>query len=79
MLRLLIAMALIFAGLWFYLKDGQEKQVAGEQQREMIETAAAAAKATEDVAAQMAQQSDAIRDATQAAAQGATATEPEQP
>lgn len=62
MLRLLIAMALIFAGLWFYLKDGQEKQVAGEQQKEMIDTAAAAAKATEDMAAQMARQTDAIRD-----------------
>lgn len=67
MLRLLIAMALVFAALWFYLKDGQEKQVAGEQQKEMIDTAQAAVQATEDVAAEMAKQSDAIRDEIQGA------------
>lgn len=62
MLRLLIAILLIGAALWFYLKDGREQQVAGEQQKEMIDTAKQAAEMTEQVGAEMAKQSDAIRD-----------------
>ncbi len=66
MLRILISFALIGAALWFYFKDGREQQVAGEQQKEMIDTAKAAKAMTEQVSAQMAAQSDAIRDATMA-------------
>lgn len=62
MLRLLIAILLIGAAVWFYLKDGREQQVAGEQQKEMIDTAKQAAEMTEQVSAEMAKQSDAIRD-----------------
>lgn len=62
MLRLLIAFLLIGAALWFYLKDGRQQQVAGEQQKEMIDTAKQAAEMTEQVSAEMAKQSDAIRD-----------------
>lgn len=62
MIRILIAFALVAAALWFYFKDGRQQQVAGEQQKEMIETAKAAKEMTEHVSAQMAAQSDAIRD-----------------
>lgn len=62
MLRLLLAFALVGLGLWFYLKDGREQQVAGAQQKEMIDTAQAAKEMTENVSAEMAKQSDEIRD-----------------
>ncbi|MFZ5756664.1 MAG: hypothetical protein ACOY3X_07150 [Pseudomonadota bacterium] len=68
MLRILLGMALIFGALWFYLKAGSESQVAGEQQKKMIDSAQEAVQATEEAAALMARQADAARDAAGEAA-----------
>ncbi|MFZ5723223.1 MAG: hypothetical protein ACOY33_06125 [Pseudomonadota bacterium] len=62
MLRMLIALALIGAAVWFYLKDGREQQAAGEQQKQLIDNAQAVREATEKAAASAAQQTDALRD-----------------
>lgn len=63
MLRLVIAMALIFAALYFYLQDKKEHQATGDQQKEMVDTAQMAKEATEKAAAADAVRADAARDA----------------
>lgn len=63
MLRIIISLALIFAVVWYMLKDGDEKKQVLEQQRQTLETAKTAAQATEEASAAMAKQTDAIRDA----------------
>lgn len=62
MLRMIIAMALVFAALYFYLQDKKETQVTGEQQKELIDNAKLAKEVTEQAAAAAAVRSDAIRD-----------------
>lgn len=62
MLRILISLALVFAVVWFMLKDGNDNNKLLEQQVKDIEMAKAAAQASSQMSASMANQGDAIRD-----------------
>ena len=62
MLRILISLALVFAVVWFMLKDGNDNNKVLEQQVKDIEMAKAAAQATSQMSTSMAEQSNAIRD-----------------
>lgn len=75
MLRILISLALVFAVVWYMLKDGNDNNKVLQQQAEDIEVAKQAVQANEAMSASMAEQSDAIRDQ----AMGITPPDPENP
>lgn len=63
MLRLLVALVLVFVAVWYFVKEERQDKAAVERQMEQIDVAAEAARATEDASAAMAAQADAARDA----------------
>ena len=79
MLRILISMALIFAVVWYMLKDGNDNNKLLEQQLEKVDLARDAAAVAEQAAASIGEQGDATRDeAMEAIAPPPDATNPEQ-
>ena len=74
MLRMLVALALMFAVLWYLLKDGPQNTQAVEDDAEQLELATQAAGADAAASAAMAAQADAARDE----ALGGIAPEPRQ-
>lgn len=66
MLRVLILLVIGIAAIWYLAKDAGQQAKIAEEPRETLEMAKQAKAATEDVAAAMAVQSDAIRNEAQA-------------
>lgn len=62
MLRILMMVVVVFAALWFFLKDAPSSTRIAEDEREQLDLARQGVEATEAMAEQMAAQSDAIRD-----------------
>ena len=63
MVRMIIVMLLVFAGLYFYLQEKKDRQAdAAAQPKEMVDTAQSAAQATAKEEAATQAQADALRD-----------------
>lgn len=63
MLRLLVALVLVFVAVWYFVKEDRQDKAAIERKMEQVDVAAEAVRATEDASAAMAAQADASRDA----------------